>query len=144
MSTQAARLRATRRTDLEPPGVKTILTSGLASACYYAAARQDCQVLGSVRYGQIVLCARCDQWRSTAGKGTPPIRLPDPHILLEVAAARDACLQAAATLRDTVARARQAGHPWSTVAAILGVTRQAAQQRFTQDTMSNSFHDHLT
>jgi pimeloyl-ACP methyl ester carboxylesterase len=73
--------------------------------------------------------ARCDQRRSTTAKGTPPARLSDPHALLEVAAAR-AYQQAAAALRDAVTCARQAGHPWSTVAAILGVTRQAAQQRF--------------
>jgi hypothetical protein len=36
----------------------------------------------------------------------------------------------ATALRHAVAAARQAGHPWSAVAAILGGTRQAAQQRF--------------
>ncbi len=39
---------------------------------------------------------------------------------------------AAAALHAAVAWARQAGHPWSSVAAILGGTRQAAQQRFAQ------------
>jgi len=34
------------------------------------------------------------------------------------------------SLDDAVAAARQAGHPWSAVAALLGGTRQAAQQRF--------------
>ena len=132
MSTQAAHppdLRADRN-------VNRILTSGLAVACYYAAARPDCQVLATICYRHIALCAHCDQRRSTTGKGTPPIRLPHPHALLEVAAARDARQQAAAALRDAVTRARQAGHPWSTVAAILGVTRQAAQQRYAQDTTS--------
>ena len=52
-------------------------------------------------------------------------------MLLVIAAARDACQQADAGLRQAVATARQAGHPWSAVAAILGGTRQAAQQRFT-------------
>jgi hypothetical protein len=137
VSTQATRPPADRN-------VNSILTTGLALACYYAAARPDCQVLANVQYGQVFLCARCDQRRSTAGKGTRPVHLPDPHILLEVTAARDACHQAAAALRDTVTLARQAGHPWSTVAAILGVTRQAAQQRFARDTTSGRFHDHLT
>ena len=58
------------------------------------------------------------------------MRLPDPRALLEIAAARDACQQAAAGLRRAVAAARQAGHPWSAVAAILAISRQAAQQRF--------------
>jgi hypothetical protein len=141
VSTQATRPLATPQADRH---VNSILTSGLAPACYYAAARPGCQVLASIRYGQIFLCAGCDQRRSAVGKATSPARLPSPHALLEVAAARDACQQAAAALRRAVAQARQAGHPWSTVAAILGVTRQAAQQRFTQDTTSNRFHDHLT
>jgi hypothetical protein len=123
---------ASRRPDLRggPPGVKNLLTSGLAQACYYAAARPDCLVLASVRYGPVALCSGCDQRRSSTGKGTPPARLPDPHALLQIAAARDACQQTAAALRHAVAAARQAGHPWSAVAAILGGTRQAAQQRF--------------
>jgi len=141
VSTQATRPPDTVRADRH---VNTILTSGLAAACYYAPGRPDCQVLATIRYGQITLCARCDQRRSTTGKGTPPARLPDPHALLEIAAARDACQQAAAALRDAVTCARQASHPWSTVAAILGVTRQAAQQRFGQHTTSERFHDHLT
>jgi hypothetical protein len=110
--------------------VNGILTSGLARACYYAASRPDCQVLASVRYGPVALCAPCDQQRSTLGKGTAPTALPDPRALLEIAAAGDACQQAAAALRHAVAAARQAGHPWSAVAAILGGTRQAAHQRF--------------
>jgi hypothetical protein len=111
--------------------VKSLLTSGLAQACHYAAARPDCQVLAAVCYGPVALCASCDHQRSTLGKGTPLVRLPDPHSLLEIAAARDACEQAAAGLRRAVAAARQAGHPWSAVAAILAISRQAAQQRFT-------------
>jgi hypothetical protein len=106
VSTQAARPPDTLRADRH---VNTLLTSGLAVACYYAADRPDCQVLATIRHGQIALCARCDQRRSTTGKGTPPDRLPDPH-----------------ALRDAVTCARQAGHLWSTAAAIPGVTRQAA------------------
>ncbi|HUY52736.1 MAG TPA: hypothetical protein VMV92_44720 [Streptosporangiaceae bacterium] len=110
--------------------VNGILTSGLARACYYAASRPDCQVLASVRYGPVALCALCDQQRSTLGKGTLPAALPDPRALPGIAAAGDACQQAAAALRHAVAAARQAGHPRSAVAAILGGTRQAARQRF--------------
>ena len=116
--------------DRYPAGVKNLLTSGLARACCYAATRPDCEVLATIRYGPVALCAGCDQRRSTAGKGTAPVRLPRPHALLEVAAARRACQQAEAGLRQAVAAARQAGHPWSSVAVIPGGTRQAAQQRF--------------
>jgi hypothetical protein len=112
------------------PDVRNLLTSGLARACQYAGARPGCQVLAAVRYGPAALCAACDQRRSTLGKGTPATALPDPRALLEIAAASDACEQAAADLRRAVTAARQAGHPWSAVAAILGGTRQAAQQRF--------------
>ena len=121
---------AARRPAGDPAGVKNLLASGLARACRYAGTRPDCQVLAAVRYGQLALCAPCDQRRSTLGKGTPPVSLPDPRALLQIAAARDACQQAAAALHAAVARARQAGHPWSAVAAILEVSRQAAQQRF--------------
>jgi hypothetical protein len=120
-----------RRADHRPASVKDLLTSGLARACCYAGARPDCQVLASVAYGPAALCSGCDQRRSTLGKGTPPVSLPDPRALLEIAAARDACQQAETGLRQAVAAARDAGHPWSAVAAILGGTRQAAQQRFT-------------
>jgi hypothetical protein len=113
-----------------PPGVKSLLTSGLAQACRYAGTRPSCQLLAVVSYGPAALCAPCDQRRSTLGKGTPAVWLPDPRALLEIAAARDTCEQAALDLRHAVAAARRAGHPWRAVAAILGGTRQAAQQRF--------------
>jgi hypothetical protein len=121
---------AARRPAGDTAGVKDLLTSGVARACRYAGTRPECQVLAAVRYGQLALCASCDQRRSTAGKGVSAVRLPDPQALLEIAAAGDACQQAEAGLRQAVAAARQAGHPWSAVAAILAVSRQAAQQRF--------------
>jgi len=130
VSSRATRQQAAGRADRDLAGVKDLLTSGLAQACCYADARPDCQVLAIVRYGPAALCAHCDQRRSTLGKAVPPAGLPDPRALLEIAAARDACQQAAAALRRAVAAARQAGHPWSAVAAILGGSRQAAQQRF--------------
>ena len=102
---------STRQPARPPASVNSVLTSGLVTACYYAGARPDCQALASVRYGQIALCASCDQRRSTAGKGTPPVRLPDPHILLQVTAARDDCQQATAALHDTVASARPGRSP---------------------------------
>src|SRR5260221_457948 len=109
----ARRRGAARRPAGDPADVKNLLTSGLARACRYAGARPECQVLAAVRYGQLALCASCDQRRSTLGKGTPATVLPDPRALLEIAAASDACQQAEAGLRRAVAAARPAGHPWS-------------------------------
>jgi hypothetical protein len=58
-----------------------------------------------------------------------PVPLPDPNALVEVLVAQQACSQADEDLRDAVARARRAGQPWSAVGAVLGTSRQAAQQR---------------
>jgi hypothetical protein len=130
MTAPATRPPAAPDAGRHSPDVKNLLTSGLARACQYAGTRPGCQVLASVCYGPVTLCAACDQRRSTLGKGIPATALPDPRALLEIAAARGACEQAAADLRRAVAAARQAGHPRSAVAALLGGTRQAAQQRF--------------
>jgi hypothetical protein len=130
MTAPATRPPVTPDAARRSPDVKDLLTSGLARACYYAAIRPDCEVLADVCYGPVALCAGCDQRRSTVGKGAPAVRLADPRALTGIAAARDACQQAEAALHAAVAAARQAGHPWSSVAAILAVTRQAAQQRF--------------
>jgi hypothetical protein len=114
-------------------GVKELLTSGLVAACIYADRPGDrpcCEGLGVVRYGRITLCADCDRRRSAVGKGMVPVRLAEPGALLEVLTARDARRQAELALRHAVSSARRAGHPWSTVGAVLGTTRQAAQQRF--------------
>src|SRR5258706_31348 len=89
-SSKATRQQAIQPADRHSADVKNLLTSGLARACHYAAGRPDCQVLAAVCYGPVALCASCDQRRSSAGKGTAPVRLPDPHALLEIAAARDA------------------------------------------------------
>jgi hypothetical protein len=113
-----------------PENVKDLLTSGMARPCRYAGSRPGCQLLAVVCYGPVALCAACDQRRSTLGKGQAPARLPNPAALLEITAARDACQQAEAALHRAVGRARQAGHPWSAVAAVLAVSRQAAWQRF--------------
>jgi len=113
-----------------PGNVKDLLTAGLARPCRYASSRPDCQLLAVVCYGPVALCAACDQARSTVGKGQAPARLPDPAALAEITAARDACQQAQAALAHAVDRARQAGHPWSAVAAVMAISRQAAWQRF--------------
>jgi len=113
--------------------VTALLSSGLVTPCYYTERPTDrpaCEVLGVVRYGPITLCRDCDRRRSAVGKAMSPVRLPDPAALLEVLAARDACRQAEIHLREAVRAARCAGQPWSAIGAVLGITRQGAQQRF--------------
>ncbi len=120
--------------------VKGLLTSGVITACFYANRHQDrpcCDGLGVVRYGPTTLCGDCDRRRSTVGKGMAPVPLSDPGALLAVIAARDACRRAELALRHAVSSARATGHPWSAVGAVLGTTRQAAQQRFDEPVVAD-------
>ncbi|NMM23133.1 MAG: hypothetical protein HHJ11_06495 [Phycicoccus sp.] len=50
--------------------------------------------------------------------------------LLLVAAAREGSTESERLLRQAVLGARKAGHTWEAVGSVLGVSRQAAQQRF--------------
>ncbi|MGI8697635.1 MAG: hypothetical protein ACR2J0_00595 [Mycobacteriales bacterium] len=70
------------------------------------------------------------------GKGQPPVTLsgPDLDILDWIKTADQHATAAEHTLAAAVTRARQTGHPWSTIGAQLGISRQAAQQRFTPAT----------
>ncbi|RKS75314.1 hypothetical protein CLV35_1774 [Motilibacter peucedani] len=54
---------------------------------------------------------------------------PDAYLRL-VAASRVAAEQTSQLLRESVAGARAAGHSWDTLGRLLGVSKQAAQQRF--------------
>ena len=81
-------------------------------------------------FGRIALCGDCDRRRSAVGKGIAPRRFPDPGTLVEVIVARDACCLAQARLNQAVSSARSAGQAWSSLGTILGISRQAAQQRF--------------
>ncbi|MGH9302182.1 MAG: hypothetical protein ACRD0E_09900 [Acidimicrobiales bacterium] len=116
--------------------VNDLLTSGAVVSCWYSShlesnvARPDCEGLASVVYGRIPLCHECDLRRSAVGKGVVPVALASPDALVEVLAARDAQARAEAALNASVIRARRAGHPWTVIGAILGISRQGAQQRF--------------
>jgi hypothetical protein len=107
--------------------------------CHYAsdpARRPGCTLTAEVLTGQIALCRPCAQARSTLGKGTPPLPLPPGpafDALDWITQADAAVRQAQSHLATTVTRARQNGHSWAQIAARLGVTRQAAQQRFGDD-----------
>jgi hypothetical protein len=104
--------------------------------CYYAdqpSARPDCTITAVVRYGDFALCASCRSRRSTVGKGELPRLLPSgpPVDVLDwIGAAQQQVSIAERHLAAAVARARQAGHSWSMIGGRLGISRQAAQQRF--------------
>jgi len=95
--------------------------------------RPHCTLTATVRFGTVALCRPCASRRSTVGKGQPGIPLPpSPTIDLRswIAAAQRDADTAEHALNAAVARARQAGLSWSVIGAQLGVSRQAAQQRF--------------
>jgi hypothetical protein len=115
-----------------------------ALLCHYAAdphARPGCQLTAVLRRGTVPLCASCDVLRSSLGRGQPavPLPAPAPADLLEwISQAHGRMLAAEAEVAAAAVRARQHGHSWAAIAARLGITRQAAQQRFGQAT--NSAH----
>ena len=97
--------------------------------------RPQCLLTATVRFGTVTLCRACAGQRSTVGKGRTGIPLPPSPAVDLPSWIAVALLEAAAaqrTLTAAVSRARQAGLSWSIIGAQLGVTRQAAQQRFTR------------
>lgn len=58
---------------------------------------------------------------------------PDAYLRL-VSASRTATEETSRLLRDSINGARAAGHSWDTLGRLLGVSRQAAQQRFSAAT----------
>jgi len=106
-----------------------------ALRCYYDDARHrplrpHCQGLAVVAYGPTRLCATCDAMRSSVGKATTPRPVPAAELARLIDAARavsDAERQLACAARD----ARHAAS-WAQIGDALGITRQAAQQRWGQ------------
>jgi len=112
--------------------------------CHYAedpARRPQCTLTAVVRYDDVALCPSCQARRSTLGKGQRPLPLPTSpalDVLNWVATAHQQTIAAERLLAAAVTRARQTGQPWSAIGTQLGVTRQAAQQRFaTPSSQSN-------
>jgi len=110
-----------------------------AVRCHYAgdpARRPDCTLTAEVRFGATALCGSCALARSTLGKGIVPAPLPPGpplDVLAWVTDADAAVRQAQRHLAAAVTRARSQGHSWAEIAGRLGVTHQAAQQRFGHD-----------
>ena len=107
-----------------------------AVLCHYArdpARRPHCALTAEITLGAVALCSSCAAARSTLGKGMTAVPLPPGpavDVLDWVAAASAAAGQACRDLDAAVTRARSAGCSWARIACRLGVTRQAAQQRY--------------
>jgi hypothetical protein len=107
--------------------------------CHYAgdpARRPHCTLTAEALLGPVPLCGSCARARSTLGKGTIPRPLaPGPalDVLGWITEADAATRQAQRNLAAAVTRARSQGHTWTQIANRLGVTRQAAHQRFGHD-----------
>ncbi len=112
------------------------LDGPLPVLCYYAAdpaRRPGCAVTAEVVIGPVALCGACERARSSLGKGVAARRLPPGpavDVLAWVGEADAVAGQVQARLAAAVRRARLRGHSWAEIAGRLGVTRQAAQQRF--------------
>ncbi len=105
-----------------------------ALRCFYDAPRHrqlrpDCEGVAIVIYGPIALCPSCDLRRSTVGKGTVPRSVAGVELGRLIAAAQTAA-DADAELAHAAHAARHAGASWTQIGDAVGVTRQAAQQRW--------------
>ncbi|HEX3492359.1 MAG TPA: hypothetical protein VHU92_23640 [Streptosporangiaceae bacterium] len=104
--------------------------------CHYAGdpgRRPHCTLTAQIAVGSLALCRSCAAARSTLGKGTAPAALPPGpaiDVLDWVADASLAADQASGHLTAAITRARSRGRSWAQIAARIGVTRQAAQQRY--------------
>jgi len=102
--------------------------------CYYAeerhrSLRPHCQGFAVVAYGTIQLCEDCERRRSAVGKGTTPRRLPGAE-LARLTQAAQAAAEAERQLAEAAHQARAAGASWAHIGDALGLSRQAAQQRW--------------
>ncbi len=107
-----------------------------AVRCHYAgdpARRPHCTLTAEVALGPVALRGSCAAARSTLGKGTTPLALPPGPAVDVLDWVAQSCLAAGQASRDldaAVTRARSAGCSWAQIAGRLGVTRQAAAQRY--------------
>jgi hypothetical protein len=82
-----------------------------------------------VAYGNIVLCASCNKMRSAVGRTDVARPLPGAELrdLIDSAVALSCAEE---HVGRSVRRARAGGASWSQVGEALGISRQAAQQRY--------------
>ncbi len=69
-------------------------------------------------------------WMESDEFDPDPSEFHDGTVLRRIAATSEVAEQARSALDDEVAAARQAGLSWTLIGLALGVSRQAAQQRF--------------
>jgi len=112
-----------------------------AVRCHYAgdpARRPHCTLTAEIALGTVALCGSCARARSTLGKGTVPAALPPGPATGVLDWVTDADADAGvrlarADLAAAVTRARSRGRSRAQIAGRLGITRQAAQQRFSRE-----------
>ncbi len=105
-----------------------------AVRCYYDQDRHrrnrpHCEGVATVAYGPTVLCADCDKRRSAVGR-TNTARLIPGAALDRLADAAAASTDPDRNLAAAAHAARDAGASWAHIGQAVGVTRQAAQQRW--------------
>ena len=116
------------------------------ATCCYAddpILRPHCEHRAVVAYGPMALCRSCDARRSTMGKGIAGrslVRGRDWSALETLEAAVAQLRAAEEQLAGAVVAARRPGHSRGELGVALGVTRQAAQQRFRQESGTVETH----
>lgn len=73
---------------------------------------------------------RAELWLDQLDPKDPSVKVRDGRYLRRVRDAAEAADEATEDLRRAVAEARANGESWGTIGMVLGVSRQAAQQRF--------------
>ena len=71
-----------------------------------------------------------EKWIEGLAPSAPSVKVRDGRHLRHVREAASAADAAVEDLRAAVAQARANGESWGTIGMVLGVSRQAAQQRF--------------
>ncbi len=100
--------------------------------CYFAGSRTGCEGLAVVCRGTITLCRSCSAQASSLAR-EPERPVPSPAQLLEQAGRLQVRLEELTRERDAMAAAAvAAGANYAVIGRALGVTRQAARQRFGQ------------
>lgn len=71
-----------------------------------------------------------ERWLDELDPTDPAVKVRDGRYLRHIGEAAAAAETADAQLREAVAEARAHGETWGLIGMVLGITRQAAQQRF--------------
>jgi hypothetical protein len=126
----------THHDSVNPAGTADPRQPALTGAwrCFYDDDRHrhlhpHCQGVAVVAYGPTRLCAVCDAMRSAVGRTNVARPLPGAELTRLIDAAR-AVADADHELTEAARAARSGGASWSQIGDAVGLTRQAAQQRW--------------